>query len=415
MPNAVLTAKNAPGVTSKLVAAYIREKCPFFRTITKEPEAAWGEQYSSANPGDTIYVRKPFRPLVGSTLDITSGIQDLKEEKVALTLDTLRTVGVKMNSLEAFYDRPIEFWAKDFVEPTVASMADSIEQFALNKAILATANIVGTSGTQPGAIVGFGQARQFIDENGCPVSSDRFGIINPATNTATVDARKGLFQKSDLIAEQYTKGYLGEGEGFSYMQSTVLPSITAGTNAANQTVQTAPAEGANTLTISGTTGQTITAGTVIYFAGCYEVHPLTKQSYSRLKPFVVTTTATAASSLYSLTVSPAFYSSASGGLQNISALPVGSGTTAVTFWQGTPVASAVHQQNLMFHPDAFRGVTAKLPVPGGVEFASSTSYEGINVRAVRQFDIRTSEHIMRFDILAGLAAVRPEWACRYAG
>lgn len=413
MPNAVLTAKNAPGVTSKLVAAYIREKCPFFRTITKEPEAAWGEQYSSANPGDTIYVRKPFRPLVGSTLDITSGIQDLKEEKVSLTLDTLRTVGVKMTSLEAFYDRPISFWAKDFVEPTVASMADSIEQFALNKAILATANIVGTSGTQPGAISAFGQARQYLDENGCPMSSDRFGIINPATNNATVDARKGLFQKSDLIAEQYVKGYLGEGEGFSYMQSSVLPNLTAGTNAANQTVSTPPAEGANTLVISGTTGQTITAGTVIFFANVFEVHPLTKQNYNRLKPFVVRTTATAASSTYSLTVDPAFYSATSGGLQNCSALPAGS--AAVTFWQGTPVASAVHQQNLMFHPDAFRGVTAKLPVPGGVEFASSTSYEGINVRVVRQFDIRTSEHIMRFDILAGLAVVRPEWACRYAG
>ena len=267
--------------------------------------------------------------------------------------------------------------------------------------------------TQPGAILGFGQARQLIDENGCPVSSDRFGIINPATNTNTVDARKGLFQKSDLIAEQYTKGYLGEGEGFSYMQSTVLPNITAGTNAANQTVTTPPSEGGATVVISGTTGQTITAGTVIYFANCFEVHPLTKQSYSRLKPFVVMTTATAASSAYTLTVSPVFYSATSGGLQNVSALPAGS--AAVTFWQGTPVASAVHQQNLMFHPDAFRGVTAKLPVPGGVEFASSTSYEGINVRAVRQFDIRTSEHIMRFDILAGLAAVRPEWACRYAG
>jgi hypothetical protein len=413
MPNAVLTAKNAPGVTSKLVAAYIREMCPFFKTITKEPEAAWGEQYNSANPGDTIYVKKPFRPLVGSTLDITSGIQDLKEEKVALTLDTLRTVGVKMNSLEAFYDRPISFWAKDFVEPTVASMAESIEQFALSKAILATANIVGSSGTQPGAVLGFAQSKQFIDENGCPQMSERYGIINPSTNSATVDARKGLFHKSDRIAEQYDSGYIATADGFNYMQSSVLPNITAGTNAANQTVSTPPAEGASTLVISGTTGQTITAGTVIYFAGVFEVHPLTKQSYNRLKPFVVTANATAASSAYTLTVSPAFYSATSGGLQNCSALPAGS--AAVTFWQGTPTASAVHQQNLMFHPDAFRGVTAKLPVPGGVEFASSTSYEGINVRVVRQFDIRTSEHIMRFDILAGLAAVRPEWACRYAG
>lgn len=413
MANAVLTAKNAPGVTSKLVAAYIREKCPFFRSITKEPEAAWGEQYASANPGDTIYVRKPMRPLVGTTLDVTSAIQDIKEEKVALTFGSPRVVAIKMNSLEAFYDRPIQFWAKDFVEPIVASMADAVEQFALSTAITATANIVGTSGTQPGAVLGFGQAKQFIDENGCPMSAERFAIINPATNTSTIDARKGLFQKSDLIAEQYVKGYIGSGESFNYFQSSVLPNITAGTNAANQTVNTAPTEATNTIIISGTTGQTITAGTVIYFANVFEVHPLTKQSYNRLKPFVVTANATAASSLYTLTVSPTFYSSTSGGLQNCSALP--SVSAAVTFWQGTPVASAVHQQNLVFHPDAFRGVTAKLPVPGGVEFASTTSYEGMNVRAVRQFDIRTSEHIMRFDILPGIAAVRPEWACRYAG
>lgn len=412
MPNAVLTAKNAPGVTAKLVAAHLKEKAKFIRSISKEPEATFAEQYKSANPGDTIYVKKPARMTVGSNIDVTSSIQDLLEEKVPLVLNKVANVAFKMNSLETAYDRPIKYWNDNFVEPAMNALAADMDKWALDNAAKAVANLVGTYGTQPGAILGFLQGAQKIYENVAPEGSDMFGLINPATNTATVDARKGLFQKSDRIAEQYDRGYIGQGEGFEYMRSNLLPTLTMGTATGAHTVTTTATTGSSTLLVTGTGTQTITAGTVLTIAGFKEVHPITKQSYSYDKQFVVTANATAVAGAYTLTVSPAIYGPASGSLQNVSALPTNGST--VTLWHGSN-PSAVIPQNILYHPDAFRFVSVPLYTPKGQDFAASESVDGINVRALRGFDIRTSESIMRFDILGGMAAVRPEWACRYAG
>lgn len=412
MPNAVLTAKNAPGVTAKLVAAHLKEKAKFIRSISKEPEVTFAEQYKSANPGDTIYVKKPARFTAGTTLDITSTIQDIQEEKVPLVLDILRNVPFKMNSLETAYDRPIKYWNDNFVEPAINTLAAELERVALDRAVKATANLVGTYGVQPGAILGFSQGYQKIYENVCPEGSDLFAMINPATNTATTDARKGLFQKSDAIAEMYTKGYIGQGQGFEYMQNNLLPRITMGTATGAHTVTTTATTGSTTLLVTGTGTQTITAGTVLSIAGFKAVHPLTKQAYEYDKQFVVAANATASGGAYTLTLSEPIYGPTSGSLQNISALPTG--TSTVNLWHGNN-ASAIIAQNLMYHADAFRFVSVPLYTPKGMDFAAQESVDGINVRVIRDFDVRTSESIMRFDILAGITAVRPEWACRYAG
>jgi hypothetical protein len=410
MSNAVLTAKNAPGVTAKLVAAHLKEKAKFIRSISKEPDTTWSDQYKSANPGDTIYVKKPARMTVGSNIDVTSTIQDLLEEKIPLVLNKVANVAFKMNSLETAYDRPIKYWNDAFVEPAMNALSAEMDKWALSTATTGVANLVGTAGTQPGAILGFLQGAQKIYENVAPEGSDMFGMINPATNTATVDARKGLFQKSDRIAEQYDRGYIGQGEGFEYMRSNLLPTITNGTATGAHTVTTTSVTGATTLAVTGTGTQTITAGTVISIAGFKEVHPVTKQAYSYDKQFVVTADATAVSGAYTLSISPAIHGPTSGSLQNVSALPTSS--SVVTLFGS---ASTAYAQNLLYHPDAFRFVSIPLYTPKGRDFAASQEVDGINVRVLRDFDIRTSESIMRFDILGGLALVRPEWSCRYAG
>lgn len=411
MANAVLTAKNAPGVTAKLVAAHLKEKAKFIKSISKEQDTTWSDQYKSANPGDTIYVKKPARMTVGSTIDVTSTIQDLLEEKVPLVLNKVANVAFKMNSLETAYDRPIKYWNDNFVEPAMNALAAEMDRWAQDTAVKGTANQVGTAGTQAGAILGFLQAGQKIYENVAPEGSDLFGMINPATNTATVDARKGLFQKSDLIAEQYKQGYIGEGEGFQYMRSNLTPTLTTGTATGAITVTTTALTGATTIALTGTGSQTLTAGQVFTIAGFFDVHPLTKVSTGQLKQFVVTAANTASAGAFTgVAISPTIYGPTSGSLQNITALPT---STSVVNLFG--VASTAYNHNLLFHPDAYRFVSVPLYTPKNRDFAASEEVDGINVRVLRDFDIRTSESIMRFDILGGLAIVRPEWACRYTG
>lgn len=410
MTNAVLTAKNAPGVTAKLVAAHLKEKAKFIKSISKESSSLWAEQYKTANPGDTVYVKKPARMTVGSTIDVTSTIQDLLEEKVPLVLNKVANVAFKMNSLETAYDRPIKEWNDSFVEPAMNALAAEMDRWALSTSVLGTANLVGTAGTPPGAVLGFLQAGQKIYENIAPEGSDMFGMINPATNTNTVDARKGLFQKSDRIAEQYAQGYIGQGEGFEYMRSNLLPTITNGTATGAHTVTTTALTAATTLAITGTGTQTLKAGQVFTITGFYDVHPLTKVSTGQLKQFVITADATASGGAYTVSISPTIYGPTSGSLQNISALPTSSSVVNLF-----GVLSTAYQQNLMYHPEAFRFVSIPLYTPANRDFAASENIDGINVRVLRDFDIRTSESIMRFDILGGIAIVRPEWACRYTG
>jgi hypothetical protein len=416
MTNAVLTAKNAPGVTAKLVAVHLREKAKFIKSIRKEEDEQFKQQYNVANPGDTVYVKKPARFTVGSTLDITSTIQDIKEEKVALTLDKLANVAFQMTSLETAYDRPISYWNDNFVEPAMNALAAEMDRWALEKAALATANLVGTAGTQPGTVLDFLEAGEMMFRNLVPEDDNLFAMISPATNTKTVNERKGLFHRSDLISEQYARGYIGQGEGLTYLRSNLMPTFTNGndiTGVAVEATVLAPATGATQLGVDGltTTTGTVTAGQNFTIANVFSVHPLTKASTGELQQFTVTANATAdGAGTATLSITPTIYGPTSGSLQNVNALPADE--ALLTFFGA---ASTAYTQNMVYHMDAFRFVSVPLYTPKGMDFAASETVDGISVRALRDFDIRTSQSIMRFDILGGLCAVRPEWASRVTG
>ena len=51
-------------------------------------------------------------------------------------------------------------------------------------------------------------------------------------------------------------------------------------------------------------------------------------------------------------------------------------------------------------------------LPTKAEFAASATVDGITVAIVRDFDVNTRSMITRVDFLGGIAATRPEWACR---
>ena len=143
---------------------------------------------------------------------------------------------------------------------------------------------------------------------------------------------------------------------------------------------------------------------VFTIAGVYDVHPETKTAYSHLKQFVVGTGSTTTNVVFS----PAPYSS--GANQNVSAMPAT--TAAVTFF-GT--ASKTYVQPLMYHKEAFQFVTADLPLMDDAAKCVRRMQDGLSMRVWQASDIRNDELLMRIDILYGMAALRPEWACRLSG
>jgi hypothetical protein len=152
----------------------------------------------------------------------------------------------------------------------------------------------------------------------------------------------------------------------------------------------------------------VNVGQVFTVAGVYACHPETKAAYPSLQQFTIT-----AIGASTVTVSPATYWT--GAKKNV-VTSTGGTVSAATFNSATLTfvgnASTSYVQNMMYHKEAFQFVTADLPLMDDAAKCVRRSQDGISMRVWQASDIRNDELLMRIDILYGLAALRPEWACR---
>lgn len=413
MANSINTLKNAPGVIAKMAAKMLEDKVQFTKSIDQGNSSDFDGK-NGFQSGDTIYVSKPARFTVSSNADITSAIQDVVEEKVALTLDTRSVIPISLTSAEIATDLALKEWAKRILEPAVSRIAQDVESQYLTKAVRATSNVVGTAGSTVFDMATMLAAKQRIREFVCPDEDNTYALLNPAATTSAVVARNGLFQDATEVGKQYRMGALGRADGFTYLSNNLLPSVTNGNDVTGVEIDAAvltPATGASQIGVSGltTTTGTVAIGSVFTIENVFAVHPITKATLPFLQQFVVTATATAdGSGNATVSISPTIYSSASGSLQNVSALPA---DNADLVFVG--VASTAYTQNLCFHRSAFRHVSVPLVMPDGLDMAAqATSDGGMTIRVIRDYDVLTDKLVMRLDYLGGLAAVRPEWAVR---
>lgn len=407
MTNQTTIMKNA-GVVAKASAMALVDNLKFLKTIDKADESDWNGK-NDFSAGDTLYINQPARFVPNQAFDATSSILAFTETTVPLVLDTISSVPVSLASDELAHDINIKQIVKRIVKPAVSNIAQDIESRMLIKALNATFHEVGTPGSSTfdtNQILG---AQTRLNKSLCPQDDENYLLVESISSQAAVGARKGLFQSSEEISKQYKKGLIGIADSFTWMRNELLPSHTNGTATVTglTVTTTVTTQGATTLLVtdSGGASETITAGTKFTVAGVYAVHPAIKTVYPYLQEFVVTQTATAASGAFTLTVSPAMYTT--GSLQNISAFPTS--TNAVTPLSGA--ASTTYQLNLAYHKSAFRFASVPLVMPTAVEFAAQETYEGVTVAIVRAFDVYKRTMVTRMDVLCGMAAVRPEWAC----
>jgi len=413
MSNTVLTNKSAVGIIAKLAAGYLDDHIQFVKAIDKA-DASDFDGKNGYQAGDTVQIAIPAQFTLGTGADITSSIQDVVERKVPLTVSNQYNVPIAFTSAEIATDMAIKAWAKRILEPQMITLANNIEKACLQQAYLATFNQVGTPGSTVFDTDTILSAGQKLDEQGCADYSNRFVLLNPAANRSAVNARKGLFQQSTAIAEQYKEGAMGMADGFTFLRNNLLPTFTAGTQ--NVTGLTASANltgaGSTSVALAGLgNALTVTAGTVFTINGVYDVHPVTKATLSSLKQFVVTTGGTSsAGGALTVTVAAPIYGPLDGALQNVSTLTASGSTVTVNF-----TASASYAQNIAFHKSAFRFVSLPLIKPDGVDMVAQETVNGITVRIVRAYDVLKDRMVMRADVLWGMANVRPEWSCRITG
>ena len=359
-----------------------------------------------AKIGSTLRIRLPDRALVtdGAALQV----QDDNEQFTTLTVSSQKHIGVNFTTAELTMQ--LDDFAERVLKPRVSQLASSIDADVANsfKSIYQS---VGTPGTTPGTSLVLLQGQQKLNE-AAAVMAPRYATVNPAANAGLVEGMKGLFNPTNTISRQFKNGLMGEGVlGFEEVSmSQSIKQHTTGTRTGSHTVTSAvTAQGSTTILITGTGSQTIKQGDVFTVANVYAVNPQTRESTGSLQQFVATADATATGGAYTVSVSPAMYTSGHA-LATIDAFPQAS---AVVTFLGS--ASTQYPQNLIYHKDAITFATADLLMPQGVDMASRQVHNGISMRIVRQYDINNDRLPCRIDVLYGYSVIRPQMGVRLWG
>jgi hypothetical protein len=377
--------------------------------ITRNVNRQYDDSYAveGAKIGTTLRIRLPDRALVtdGAALQV----QDDNEQFTTLTVASQKHIGINFTTAEMTMQ--LDDFAERVLKPRISQLASSIDADVANS----FNNIyqsVGTPGTTPGTSLVLLQAQQKLNEAAAGMSP-RYATVNPAANAALVEGMKGLFNPVSTISKQFKSGLMGEGIlGYDELaMSQSIKQFTTGSRTGAISVKgTVSAQGQSTITLNGTTGNTLKKGDVFTIANVFSVNPQTRESTGSLQQFVVTEDITAASSEFlNVKIAPAIYTS-SVALATVNSFPVDAAVVTVL-----GAASSQYPQNLVYHRDAIAFATADLLLPQGVDMASRQVHNGISMRVVRQYDINNDRMPCRIDVLYGYSVIRPQMAVRLWG
>ena len=384
--------------------------CAFIKGCSRQYDSSF--EKTGAKIGDTLRVRLPNQYTVSTSA--VMDVQNTVEQSVSLPITNRAVTSMNFSSKELALD--IDDFSEIIIKPAMSVIASHIDYTALSMTY-DVANSVGTPGTTPASINVWSDAMAKLDDNLAPRDGNRMILATPAAMAKTMQGSTALFNPSANISDQYRNGMMYDAVGAKWMMDQNLRNLTTGTNTNRTTTCDLAANvttGDSTLSIDGLSGATvtITEGEVFTIAGCYDVNQETKQNLTNLKQFVVTATSTGSgSAITNLPISPRIYSSASGALQNVSALPA-SGDDLVFYGTTT---STVYPQNLVYHKDAFIFATADLPMPRAAQMASRRVMDGVSMRIWQGDDIVNDQFPCRVDVLYGFVAARPQLACRVWG
>jgi len=373
-----------------------------------------------AKVGNTINMRLPAR-YVGTTGAALS-VEDQTEVSRSLSLNTQFHVDVTFTTQELTLN--LQDFSERVLAPAIAEIANKIDADGLLMAKNRTANVVGTPGATPNALLTYATAGAYMSQEGTPRDGLRSMILEPLAMATIVDALKGLFQQSDEIGEQYMQGLMGRALGFKWAEDQNIAVHTTGplggtpqTLGANQGIIVGWADFTDVAT-SGWTAAAATrlnVGDIITIAGVTAVNPRNRASVGRLRTFVVSSTtegnvSSDVSGNATVRVRPAIIGG--GQFQNVTARPAAGAPITVV---GT--ANTVSPRNIGYHRDAFVLGMADLELPEGVHFSGRVSDKqlGLSIRMVRQYAISTDTIPARFDVLYGWAPLLPEMSCAIAG
>lgn len=381
------------------------EKSQFIATTDRQYDDSFSK--TGAKIGTTLRVRKPNQ-YVRTQGSRVMDVQDQTEVTGSVTVATQDHVDMRFNSAELALS--LDELSKRYIEPAVATLISGIEADYLEYAAKATYNVVGTAGTAITTLAVPGAARARLNQ--CLAPKDRRAVqMDSVTMAGLVNGMASYFNPAKDGSDRFREGMVARtGMADFYENERIYSFANSSDVTCTTAANAAVTDGGTNITLanaSTTTGMTFTV------AGVYACHPETKQSLGYLQPYIVITGGTTTQEVSPATIltGPRQNVCDSAGAQLATTAYNGT-SVAVTF---VGVASGIYTMPLMYHPEAFQFVTADLPLMDDAHKCVRRTQDGLSMRVWQASDIRNDELLMRIDILYGMAALRPEWACRMIG
>lgn len=391
MANSPLT----PTEVTREALRILHQKLNFVGSIDRQYDSRFANE--GAKIGDTLKIREPNQYTVTTGKTLTT--QDTVETSISLQVQTQKHVGMNFSTAELTMS--IDDFSKRIIDPAMSVLAANIEYDAMTMYQDVYNSVWDSAGDLAYTDVLDGRV---LIQRGLAPTSDRTANLNSQDMVDVIKDTKTLFNDQAQLSKQYKEGFMGRAAGFDFMENTMWPGHTTGSENGSYVVNTSTGITSGTATITTTGGSgTLSVGDVFTVAGVFSVHPETKVSTGELQQFVVTS---AVSGAGAWAVSPTPVTS--GAKQNITIVSAGSGK-AVTV-AGT--ASTAHRTSLIYQKEAFTFATADLLMPKGVDFARREVLDGISLRLVRQYDINNDNLPCRVDVLYGYKTLRPQFAAR---
>ena len=402
MSNTLVTCS----IVAKEALAVLENMLSFAGNVNRDWEQEFTSNQSRGySPGSTINIKRPPR------YTYRAGRVAVPQGTVETTIPlTLSQGGTDINFTG--FERSVSLQQLEGkIYAAMAEVANEIDRQGLDLARTATFNCLGTPGSLPNtsatALAALTGLNQRLDEMAAPRDRNRSLVMNPALNAALIQGTQGLFNGTQKLGEQYSKGMYVDALGLNVAMDQNVALHTNGTAVVGTNTVNGAGQTGSTITVNALNG-TVTKGTKITFAGVFAVNPKSRQSTGTLMQFVVT--ADAASSATSLSISPAL--TPTGAFQNVTASPANSATITIF---GT--ASGSYNTSLAYHKNAFTLAMVPMYAPPsgkGVIDVAQESYKGMNIKVTEFYDGVNDNYIMRFDVLFGWAATYPELAAIYA-
>lgn len=358
--------------------------------------------------GSTLRVKKPnmYKRTQGSRV---MDVQDQDEETQTITVATQDHVDMRFNSQELIQsvDNPGKFdsLSKNYITPAVKGLVSGIEADAIAFWTKATAQLAGTAGTALTDLEVIGAARAKLNQQLAPKDGNRYVQCESVAMGKLANGLKALTNPDRDISRQYREGLIAHTGMAEFYENDRMWSMPNSADVAGEINAGTLTSGITSLTVDGFTAAPV-AGMVFTIEGTYDVHPETKQAYPHLKQFTCSSGCTTTN----LVFTPAVIWDTSDPRQNCSGQPTDNDD--ITF---VGSASTNYVQQLMYHKEAFQFTTAALPLMDDAQKCVRTKQDNLSLRVWMASDIRNDELLMRVDILYGLTALRPEWACRMIG